>query len=317
MKQKLVTVFGGSGFLGKYVVQELAEAGYRVKVASRDPEEGKDIKVVGKVGQIAFISASIRDDESVARAVEGSWAVINLVGILYAKRKQNFSAIHAQGAERLAKAAKAAGAEAFIQVSALGVDKASRSRYARSKLNGEKAVATAFPGATILRPSVLFGAEDHFLNQFALMAKFSPCLPLIGGGHTKFQPVYAADVARAMVRVLEEPELRGETYELGGPNVYTFRQILEYILQETRQNSRLVHVPFSMATILGAFMELLPIPPLTRDQVELLKTDNIVSEEAKTFAELGIAPNAMEAVAPAYLAAYRKQQPQLRLAGEA
>lgn len=307
MEQQIVTILGGTGFLGRYVVRRLARAGYRLRVISRKPEMGAELNTSGHVGQIALIAGNINDPASYASALDGSYAVINLVGILFESGKQDFTSIHSLGAEKLAIAAKAAKVKRFIQVSALGVEDAFNSAYARSKLLGERAVLSAFPEATIFRPSVMFGAEDNFFNQFARMAGISPALPLIGGGNTLFQPVYADDVAHAIEACLSKPETQGQIYELGGPHIYSFRQILEYIMQLTGKNRILIPLPFGLASLIGRVAEFCPRPPLTRDQVKLLKYDNTVNPTAKSFAHLGITPTSVEMIVPEYLAIFRKK----------
>jgi NADH dehydrogenase len=307
MEQRVVTILGGTGFLGHYVVQQLAKAGYRIRVVSRNPDAGQDLITYGDVGQIALLPGNITEPASYSGALKGSYAVINLVGILYEKGKQRFSEIHSLGAEKLAVAAKEAGAARFIHISALGVENECGSGYARSKILGERAVISAFPEATIIRPGIMFGAEDNFYNKFAKMAQISPLLPLIGGGKTLFQPVYVADVAAAIVVCLEKSETKGQTYELGGPDIYSFRQIMEYILAVTGKRRLLVPVPFGLAYLLGRFAEFYPKPILTRDQVKILKHDNNVNPTAKSFALLGIKPTAVEIVAPEYLSIYHKK----------
>jgi uncharacterized protein YbjT (DUF2867 family) len=324
MDQKIVTIVGGTGFLGRYVVKHLAAAGYTIRVIARHPDAGLHLKTSGGPGQIVLESGNLAYPESLQGKLDYSYAVINLVGILFeAKsalqliagffnldftkgRKQNFIRLHAQGAEKLAQMARDVGAQRFIHVSALAVDKAQGSHYARSKLLGEKAVLAAFPEATILRPSVLFGAEDNFFNQFARLASFLPVMPVIGG-HTRFQPVYAGDVAAAIEVCLAQPETEGKIFELGGPQVYTMREIIEYTLRAAHKKRPLINIPFPLATLKAAFLELLPRPLLTRDQVRLLKTDNVVSAHALTFANLGIAPTAVEMIVPEYLARFSKR----------
>lgn len=309
--QQVVTVVGGTGFLGRYVVRELAKAGYTVRVLSRHPEAALFLKTAGHIGQVVLQKGDITRPETLAGKLDGSFAVVNLVGALYERGRQNFTALHSQGAERLAKEAAKVGASRFVQISAIGVDKSQNAKYARTKANGEKAVKAAFDNATILRPSIIFGQEDNFYNQFASMARCAPALPLIGGGKTRFQPVFVADVARAVVAVLKNKATMGQTYELGGPRVYTFREILEYILDETRRQRALVTLPFGVATMVGAFGEFMPTPILTRDQVQLLKYDNVVDREAKTLADLGINATPVEMIVPSYIARYRaKNQPQ-------
>lgn len=305
MARGLVTVFGGSGFIGRYVVQCLAGAGWQVRVAVRRPDEALFLKTSGEIGQVTPVAANIRDDHSVAAAVAGADAVVNMVGILFQSGKQRFDAIQAKGAARVAAAAKAAGATRFIQISAIGADPASASAYAKSKAEGEQAVKSAFPGATILRPSIVFGPEDHFFNRFARMAMLSPALPLIGGGVTKFQPVYVADIAAAIERALDDDGTMGKTYELGGPRSYTFRTLMEMMLKEIGRRRLLVPLPFALASLQAAFLQLLPMPPLTVDQVRLLKRDNVVSANALGFKDLGLTPTALETILPTYLDQYR------------
>ncbi len=306
MEQKVITIIGGTGFLGRYVVKRLAHAGYTLRIIARNPDAARRLKTAGDIGQIVIVRGNLNAPETLEGKLDGSWAVINLVGILFESGRQNFSQLHAQGAEALAKMAKAAGVTRFIHMSSLGADKAGSSQYARSKISGEKAVRAAFPEATILRPSILFGPEDNFFNQFAAMACISPALPLIGGGGTRFQPVYAGDVADMVERCLQRPDTAGQTFELGGPHTYTFKEILEYILRTTGRERKLVNVPFSMAKAVGAVGELLPRPPITRDQVALLKYDNLVSPNAKTFANLGLKPTAVDIIVPGYLARFSK-----------
>jgi NADH dehydrogenase len=308
MEQKIITIIGGTGFLGRYVVQELAKAGYRLRVVSRHPERASDLKVFGDVGQIALINGNINKPDSLKHALAGAYGVVNLVGVLFESGKQNFSAIHAIAAEKLAIAAREASVSRFVHISALGVEHEFGSAYARSKLIGERAVLEAFPNATILRPSVIFGAEDNFFNQFAKMAVYSPALPLIGGGKTLFQPVYVGDVARAVAACFEQPEACGEIYELGGRKTYSFKEILQYILKTTGRKRFLNPLPFWLASIIATFAEFLPKPPLTRDQVKLLKFDNIVSASAKNLSSLGIVPKSVEEIVPKYLAKFCKKK---------
>ena len=307
MAARLITVFGGSGFIGRYLVQRLARHGWLIRVAVRHPAQALFLKPLGDVGQITPVPASLRHEGSIRAAVAGSDAVVNLVGILYQRGRQGFAEIHAEGARRVAEAARAAGAERLVQMSALGADPSSPSDYARSKAAGEAAAAAAFPGAYIVRPSVVCGPEDNFFNRFAAMARYSPVLPLIGGGRTRFQPVYVGDVADALLRIVEDPTCAGRTYELGGPQVYTFRELMELTLETTCRDRWLIPVPFWLASLQAAFLELLPSPPLTRDQVRLLQRDNVVSPGTPGLAELGIAPTAAEIIIPTYLDIYRRR----------
>lgn len=304
MNTNLVTVFGGSGFLGRHTVRALARAGWRIKIATRHPNQGFFLRPLGTVGQIDFVKCDVTDAESVAAAVMGSNAVINLTGILFEKG-QSFEDVQAEGAGNIAKAASAAGVARLVHVSAIGADAESDSGYAETKAEGEQFVREAFPGAVILRPSVIFGPEDGFFNKFASLARFTPGLPLVGGGHTRFQPVFVGDVAQAIVAVLGRDETAGRIYELGGPATYSFKELLQLILFQTGRKRLLVPLPFGIAMIKAAFLQLLPNPILTIDQVKLLKTDNVVSPTAAGLAELGITPTSVEAVIPSYLWRYR------------
>ncbi len=301
----LVTIFGGSGFIGASLVRLLAKQGWTIRVAVRRPLEARDLQPLGDVGQICPVPCKVQDAALVRDALAGATAAINLTGILYERGSQTFDAVHAQGAGNVAKACAELGVERLVHMSALGADAQSESAYARSKAAGEAAVQAALPGVSIVRPSIVFGPGDSFFNRFAEMAQFTPALPLIGGGETKFQPVFVGDVAAAMVTCLGGGEHAGQIYELGGPKVYSFRALLELMLAETCRRRALVSIPFGLAMFQAAFLERLPVPPLTRDQVKLLKTDNVVSADAKGLAELGIEPTAVEAVLPIYIDCYR------------
>ncbi len=304
--RSLAVVFGGTGFIGRHLVQRLARAGARVRVVARDPEAGMFLKPMGDPGQVVLSRANLLDAASVADAAAGADIVVNLVGILYESGPCTFAAIHVDGARYVAEAAKAAGAKRLVQVSAIGASNRSPALYARSKAAGEAAAGKAFPGATIVRPSIVFGPEDDFFNRFAAMARLAPALPLLGGGRTRFQLVYVGDVAEAIVRILGDAETAGKTYELGGPRVYTFREALEIVLRETGRKRLLVPLPFWAASLQARMLELLPKPLLTRDQVKMLRRDNVVGRKALGLADLGIAPTAVEAVVPAYLVRYRR-----------
>jgi len=305
MATRVVTVFGGSGFIGRHLVRRLARRDWVVRVAVRHPSRAQFLKPMGDVGQIAPLRARIEDPMSVQAALDGAQAAVNLVGILYERGRRSFAAVHARGAQHVAEAAAAAGVERLVQVSAIGADRHAAAEYARSKAAGEAAVRTAFPSATVLRPSVVFGPEDDFFNRFAAMARLSPALPLIGGGRTRFQPVYVGDVAEAIACSLERPEAQGRIYELGGPKVYTFKELMEILLHEIRRRRLLIPVPFALAALQGAVLECLPVPPLTRDQVRLLRRDNVASPDLPGLRDLGIEPTALEIVIPAYLDRYR------------
>lgn len=321
MEGRLVTVLGGSGFIGRQIVQRLAAAGAQIRAAERDPQRALVLKPMGNVGQITPVQTNIRDDASVRAAVDGADAVVNLVGILHQRGRQTFDAVHRAGAERVAAAAKAAGVESFVQISAIGADKKSASAYARSKALGEEAVRKHMPDAVILRPSVVFGPQDDFFNRFAQMACWAPALPvfgcpfprfrngkldLYGSGGTRFQPVYVGDVADAAFKVLADPSCRGKVYELGGPTVYSFVDVMRLVMEQTGRRRLLKPVPFWAASLLGFFAEILPVPPLTRDQVTLLKSDNVVSGKLPGLQDLGVEPTAAEVILPTYLDIYRR-----------
>lgn len=300
-----VTVFGGSGFVGRHTVRALAKAGYRVRVAVRHPNLALYVLPAGNVGQIEIRKTNVREPEQVAAAVRGADAVVNLVGVLYQRGHQSFGELHAEAAETIARAAKAEGAKTLVHVSAIGAAPQAGSAYAASKGEGENRVRAAFPDAVILRPSIVFGPEDDFFNRFASLARLSPLLPLIGGGHTKFQPVFVGDVAAAVLACVDDAATRGKIYELGGANVYTFKQLMEFILHVTGRKRLLVPVPFALATLNAFFLQYWPKPLLTPDQVTLLKSDNVVTKGAKTLTDLGIQPESVEAIVPSYLWRFR------------
>ena len=308
----LVTVFGGSGFVGRHVVRALARRGYRIRVAVRRPDLAGFLQPMGGVGQISFVQANLRYRNSVDRAVAGSDHVINCVGILFESGRNNFDAVQDFGARAVAEATRAAGAT-LTHVSAIGADENSASAYARTKGRAEAAIQRILPDATILRPSIVFGPEDGFFNKFAEMSRFAPALPLIGGGETKFQPVYVADVAEAVARTVDGTIARGRIYELGGPEVLTFRQCLELMLRVVDRKRPLVTLPFGLASLIGSVASLVPFiaPPLTADQVTLLRSDNVVSDaaraEGRTLEAIGIQPVLAEAILPSYLVRYRPQ----------
>lgn len=304
-----VVVFGGSGFIGRYVVKRLAAAGHPVRVACRDVERAKFLKPMGAVGQISLLQTNVRYPQTVAAACQGMDWVVNLVGILYESGSQHFDSVQAEGADTIAKAAAAAGASKLVHLSAIGADAESESLYAKSKAAGEAAVKAAFPSATIIRPSVVFGPEDDFFNRFADLARFSPALPLIDGGKTKMQPVYVGDVADAICKTLEDASYAGETLELGGPRVMSMKEIMEYTLAQSGKKRLLLPLPSSIAALQARVLELLPKPPLTRDQLKLLAHDNVVSEGAKGFDDLEITPTPVESVVPRYLGRFRGVQP--------
>ena len=305
----LVTVFGGSGFLGRHVVRALAKRGYRIRVAVRRPELAGFLQPLGRVGQIHAVQANLRYPESVDAAARDADIVVNLVGILFERGRQKFDAVQAFGAEAVALAAAAHGAR-LIHVSALGADENAPSQYARAKAMGEKLVLAAVPSAIIFRPSVVFGPEDDFFNKFAAIARMSPVLPLIGGGHTLFQPVFAGDVGSAVAAAAEGSAKAGTIYELGGPEVKSFKELMQIVLDTIERKRLLVPIPFALAKFKASFLQYLPKPPLTPDQVELLRGDIVVSEAAKaegrTLEALGINPVTMETIVPSYLWRFRK-----------
>lgn len=302
---KQITIFGGSGFIGRNIVRELAQQGARISVACRDVEGAKHLKVQGVVGQVTPVHVNVATGEGVADAVQGADIVINLCGILYESGRNSFDAVQATAPGMIAAEAVKAGAAKFLHVSAIGADPASNSRYARTKAAGEEAVLKAFPTAVILRPSIVFGPDDDFFNRFGAMAETAPFLPLIGGGTMKFQPVYVDDVADAALKALSMDGAEGKIYELGGPTIYSFKELMELIVAQTGRKCRLIDIPYWLASLQATFLELLPSPPLTRDQVTLLKRDNVVPEGALTLADLGIEPTACEAILPTYLDRFR------------
>jgi len=308
-QETLVTVFGGSGFLGRNVVRALAKRDYRVRVAVRRPELAGHLQPLGRVGQIHAVQANVRYPASVEAAMRDSSVAVNLIGILTEGGAQSFDAVQAKGAETIAKAAGAAGA-GMVHVSAIGADENSPSAYGRTKAAGEKAVLAAVPSATIMRPSLLFGPEDQFTNRFAALARISPFLPLIGGGVTRMQPAYVGDVATAVADAVDGKTKPGATYELGGPEVLTMREIMEIILAITERKRMLISLPFGLARVQSRFLQFAPGGlKLTPDQVAMLQSDNVVSDAAKaaglTLEGLGITPDSMEAIAPQYLWRFR------------
>jgi uncharacterized protein YbjT (DUF2867 family) len=307
--ETLVAVFGGSGFLGRHVVRELAERGYRIRVAVRQPELAGYLQPMGRVGQITAVQANLRYPESVTAATRDADAVVNLVGILFERGSQRFDAVMATGAETVALAAKAVSAP-VIHVSAIGADENSASHYARAKAKGERLVLAANDAAIIMRPSIVFGPEDDFFNRFAALARIAPALPLVGGGHTRMQPVFAGDVAEAIAKAVDGDLQRGSVYELGGPRVRTFKELMQFVLATTQRRRLLIPVPFALMKLQAMVLQFLPKPPITPDQVELLKGDNVVSENAKrdvrTLEGIGIIPESIEAIVPTYLWRFRK-----------
>ncbi len=316
---RIVTVFGGSGFVGRHVVRALARQGWRIRVASRRPDLANYLQPLGRVGQIHAVQANLRYPASVAAAIRGSDAVVNLVAILRPKGRQTFEAVNAFGARAVARAAREAGVDNIVHVSAIGADANSDSVYSRTKGEGEQAMREANPNAIILRPSVIFGPEDQFFNRFAALARILPVLPMFGGGDTKFHPVFVGDVAQAVALALDGKAQAGGTYELGGPAIKTLREIMQFVCDETGRKRFLAPVPLSighyvaLATEIADTLSLGLMPEMlitTRDQIKLLGRDNIVSDEARaqgfTLEGLGIKPEAIESIVPPYLIRYRK-----------
>lgn len=305
----LITLYGGSGFIGRHVVRAIAKTGARMRVAVRRPELAGHLQPLGGVGQIVAVQANVRYPDSLLAAADGADAVINLVGILFPTGKQTFKAVQDEGARHVAEAARKAGAHMLVHLSAIGADAGAPSVYARSKAEGEKAVKDVFPGAVILRPSIVFGPEDDFFNRFAALARIAPALPLIGGGKTRFQPVFVGDVAKAVLAALTGKAGQPAPYELGGPEILTLKEVMQRVLAYTMRKRLLVPEPFWLAKVQAAFLQWLPKPPLTIDQVRLLETDNVVSEAAmqagRTLEGLGIEPVAVAAVVPDYLEQFR------------
>lgn len=301
---KTACVFGGTGFIGRQIVRELARLDIRVKVATRIPESAYFLKPCGAVGQVAPVACDYNDQKSLQAAVKGCDYVVNCIGILFEKKKGGFTRVHVDIPAAIAKACKKEQVSRFVHISALGIDE-NASKYAQSKLEGEKAVKSNFKGATIMRPSVVFGEDDDFFNKFAKLASVMPFLPLIGGGTTKFQPVFVGDIADAVIKALQYPQCEGQTFELGGPRVVDFKDIYGIMFSYTKQRKPLVSLPWGVAKIQGAVFSMMPTPLLTPDQVTSLKSDNVVSDKANNLATLGIAPTDMDVVLPIYLKRYQ------------
>jgi NADH dehydrogenase len=306
MKNRRVTIVGGAGLTGRNIVKRLAARGAVIAVASRHAVSAGFLRPMGDVGQIAPIDVGIGEEAALAPLIEGCDTVISCAGILAEHGRNSFDLVHHRGPAMLARRAAAAGVRRFVHLSAIGADPYSPSAYARSKAAGEAAVLSAFPTATVMRPSLIFGPEDQAFNRFAAMARVAPVLPLIGGGKTRFQPVFVDNVADAVVTALDRPEAAGKIYELGGPEILTFRQMMELLLREIGRPRLLVPVPAPVAALLAYFLEFLPDPPLTRDQIKLLQVDNVVGPGMPGLAALGIPPMALELVLPTYLDRFRK-----------
>jgi uncharacterized protein YbjT (DUF2867 family) len=304
MKGQLVTIFGGAGFIGTSVVEHLAKSGCRIRVVTRRPNNALHVKPLGELGQIQLVQANLRNKFSVEAAVKGSDIVINLVGLLFESGSQTFQKIHVEGATIIAEASSAAGVKQLVHLSAIGADAESPSLYAQSKAAGEATVIEKFPHATIIRSSVVFGPDDQFFNKFGAMAKSFPFLPVISGD-TKMQPVYVGDLAMAIEAILKTKGASGNVYEFGGPRIYSFRELLELIIQVTQQNVALITVPMAIAKFKAFFLGMMPNPIVTLDQLRLMAKDNVVSKGAKGFKDLKISPTPVEAIIPSYLVHYR------------
>ena len=306
MKIKQVTVFGGSGFIGRAIVRALARQGLAIRVASRRIELAESVKTAGDVGQITLMRANLRMPSSVARAVAGSQAVINAVGIPFQRGRQRYQTVHVEGAKVIAQASTAFGVGRLIHISGIGADdRDSKNRYVQSKVAAEDTLAAGFADVTILRPSVVFGPDDVLFNRLARIASSAPFMPVIGSGTAKVQPVFVGDVADAAVAVLGRPDTAKSVFELGGPRIYSYRELAALTLREIDREKQIVGVPAGLMKIAGFFAEFLPVPPLTYDQVDLLTHDNVVRPGALNLASLGIEPTAAEAILPTYLDRFR------------
>ena len=302
--RKVATVIGGSGFIGRYIVSRLAAQDYVVRVVTRAPAAMRFLTTQGRVGQIVPLSAGLADEAAMARAIAGASVVVSLVGILFENKPGDFQRVQGEAPGLIGRLATAAGVQHLVHVSAIGADATSPSLYAQSKAAGESALRAGFPGATILRPSVVFGPEDGFFNRFAQMASLLPFMPVVAGD-TRFQPVFVGDVADAVMAAITRPEAQGQTYELGGPRVLTMREVLRFILDTTRRQRRLVDMPMGLMRFQAKLMEKLPTPPVTRDQLLLLGRDNVAAEGMPGLAALGVTPTSIETVVPSYLTRYR------------
>jgi uncharacterized protein YbjT (DUF2867 family) len=301
LRNKKVVIFGGTGLLGKYIVRILAKEGAVIKILSRNPEKGAELKTCGGVGQVSFVKGEISDDGKIEELIKNSDIVINTTGILFEKRKAKFAKFYIEFPKLIGELSKKYGIKDVIHISALGVDKVKNSKYAVAKFTGEKELKIANSNATIIRPSVVFGAEDNFINRFARIIKLSPIVPLVGKGYTKFQPVYAPDIALSVLKVLLNKNLQGKIYELGGPDIFNLREINEIIIQHLGVKRAFVNIPFAIMNFAASFLQLLPNPPITKDQLVLLKHDNVTQNKALTFFNLNIQPKKLGDVLKNYL----------------
>ena len=306
MKQKIATIFGASGFIGRHLIRRLTKKDFRIVAATRSPYLHGYLKPLGNPGQIDLEKVNISDEENLRTLVKNSDVVINLIGILYETKKQKFEDIHAKFPDLLSKLCNKLNIEKLVHVSALGINETVGSQYMQSKLKGEKNILNNFNHSVILRPSIIFGPEDKFFNQFASLAEFFPFLPLIGGGLTYFQPIYVGDIAKSIVAVLEKEKINNNIYELGGPQTFTFKELMEILLKQIKKKRFLVPIPFSFAKFQAKILQLLPKPLLTTDQVEMLKYDNIVTNKYPTLKDLKINPKTIESVLPSYICRCRK-----------
>lgn len=305
MTDKLVTVFGGSGFVGRYLVKRLAQTGVRIRVAVRRPDSAQFLKPIGRVGQVVPVQANLRDEASVRAAMVGSDTVINLIGILDQKGRQKFDALHSEGATRIGQLSAELGVTRLIHLSSLGASEDAPSHYLRSKYAGEAGLMAGYPDATIIRSSVMFGREDDFFNRFALLLRLMPVFPLLNGGQARLQPIYVGDVADAIMATLENDTTKGQTLEVGGPHVVTLQQILEFVAETIERNRIFIPQPYIFSLMTGAMLGFFPASQLTADQVRSLKVDNVVSGE-NALDQFGIVPQTIEAIVPTYLARYRR-----------
>ena len=306
MKQKIATIFGATGFIGRHLIRRLTEKDFRIIVATRSPYLHGYLKPLGDPGQIDLERVNLFDEKTLKVLLKNSNVVVNLVGILYETRKQKFENIHSKFPELLSKLCNEHGIEKFIHLSALGINEDVKSMYMRTKLQGEKNILNNFDNSIILRPSIVFGPEDNFFNQFASLSQFLPFLPMIGGGQTKFQPIYVGDVAKAIATILETEEIDNKIYELGGAEIFTFQQLMNILLKEIQKRRFLIPIPFSIAKFMARILQLFPKPLITTDQIEMLKEDNVVGNNYGTLLDLNIEPTTIESILPHYIYRFRK-----------
>lgn len=305
MKDRIITIFGGAGFVGRSLVQRLAKEGAFLRVVVTNPDQANFLKTMGDPGQIKLFVIDFKDQRQVDAVCKDAWGVVNLIGILYEKGRKTFDYAHVTIAEMIARSCKNNNVENFIHISAIGADPASDSDYLSTKGLGEQHVRQAFPNVTVLRPSIIFGANDQFINFYAQLVVLSPFIPFFGNANTKLQPVYVGDVADAIVKVLMSSKAHGQIFELGGPEIYTFSSFADLILKSTKRQRPKISLPYIMGKIMGALLQFLPRPPLTPDQVRMLKKDNIVYGHAKTFKDLGITPTSLDSILPTYLERFK------------